>query len=289
MNRYGFILGLMLASTLPLFSQDDTHSSPETPLVQPEPEIITVQIPGLPESARPLEMVFIQPGTFWMGTKDDEAELFSGPEGTIWRKSHKVIEEKPQRSVEIKQGFYLGRYEVTQAQWQAIMGFNPSLTPGQVNAPVETVTWNDCQAFIQKLNRLELGTFRLPSEVEWEYACRAGTATRYYWSDDPDSALIGDYAWYHLNSQSSGPKEVGSKLPNPWGLFDMAGNVEEWCADGYTPGTKNDTANPNAHYRILRGGGWRFRAWFCRSSYRSYGLPDLRHAALGLRLAREVN
>ena len=139
----------------------------------------------------------------------------------------------------ISKAFYLGQYEVTQAQWHAVMDSYPSDHEfgdyGEGNDyPVHCVSWNDCQTFISKLNEMGQGTFRLPTEAEWEYACRAGTATRFYWGDDPSYTSINDYAWYFDEGVSLyGIKVVGQKTPNPWGLYDMSGNLWEFCADWF--------------------------------------------------------
>lgn len=172
------------------------------------------------------------------------------------------------------------------------MGTTPSHFKGD-NLPVERVSWNDCQAFIQKLNRMALGVgiFRLPTEAEWEYACRAGTTTQFYWGDDPNYSQIGDYAWYWDNSGIR-THEVGLKLPNAWGLYDMSGNVWEWCQDWwsslYPSGDQVDpTGEESGSYRVLRGGDWGYYSpWNCRSAYRGRYDPGSRGDDGGFRLAR---
>lgn len=285
MNRNRLFLLIIFAMVLGIFiGRSFSESAPDRQANPIHAATCVIPIPDLPEEAKQLEMVLIPAGDFLMGTKEDERELFSESSRSSWSTSNKVIEEKPQRRRVIENRFYIGKYEITQAQWNAVMNDNPSMGERNSNFPVENITWNQCQKFIDAINRLDLGKFRLPTEAEWEYACRAGTTTRYYWGDDPDQKTMGDYCWYDSNSDLSGPKEIGFKLPNAWGLYDMAGNVEEWCMDGFTPGSEKSQNDPSAPYRILRGGGWRFQGWFCRSSYRSYGLPDLRHSALGLRI-----
>ena len=161
-----------------------------------------------------LEMVLIPAGEFLMGSpdSDDGAEL----------------NEKPQHRVQITKPFYLGKYPVTQEQWQAVMGDNPSHFKDPKN-PVECVSWNDCQQFVGKLNKRssdQTGAFKLPTEAQWEYACRAGSTTRYCFGDDEGG--LGDYAW-HLNNSGGRTHPVGEKKPNAWGLYDMHGNVlEQW-------------------------------------------------------------
>ncbi|MEW6238721.1 MAG: formylglycine-generating enzyme family protein [Candidatus Omnitrophota bacterium] len=238
-------------------------------------ENITINIPGLPSGAKPLEIVLIPAGTFTMGS----------PNGEPGRNTN----EGPQHQVTITKPFYMGKYEVTQAQWQAVMGANPSNFKGN-NLPVENVSWDDCQNFLYYINKLGQGTFRLPTEAEWEYACRAGTTTRFYWGDDPSYTQIKDYAWYDGNNSPSGTKEVGLKLPNAFGLYDMSGNVWEWCQDwygSYSSASQIDPAGANSGLnRVLRGGFWEINAWSCRSAHRYNETPDVWHIFFGFRLVR---
>jgi formylglycine-generating enzyme required for sulfatase activity len=235
---------------------------------------ITIQIPGLPAGAKPLEMVLIPAGTFTMGSPSNEKDRDS--------------DEGPQHRVTISKDFYIGKYEVTQAQWKAVMGSNPSARKGD-NLPVEQVSWDDCQAFIQKLNSMALGvgTFRLPTEAEWEYACRAGTTTRLYWGDDPNYSQIGGYGWYWANSAGRN-HPVGEKLPNAWGLFDMSGNVWEWCQDWYGPypsGAQVDPTGPQSGlYRVWRGGGRGDGAVYFRSARRLGDYHDSWYSSVGCRV-----
>ena len=212
-----------------------------------------------------IEMVLIQPGVFTMGSS----------------------EFTPAHQVTITKAFYIGKYEVTQAQWQAVMGSNPSSFKGD-NLPVELVSWNQCQTFIQTLNQMGQGTFRLPTEAEWEYACRAGTTTLYYWGDDPGETQIGEYAWY-LGNSGSKTHDVGLKKSNGWGLYDMSGNVWEWCQDwsgNYNSEPQNDpTGADTGLYRVLRGGSWNSLPHDCRSACRGRISPDFR-GVTGLRLQR---
>ena len=267
------VLAVVTALVLPCDGQDviSLGVNPDTELKE-----IRVTLPGLPEDAKPLEMVLIPAGTFLMGLPPDEKERSSG--------------EGPQHKVTISKDFFLGKFEVTQAQWEAVMGDNPSSLAGKPNHPVENVSWNDCQSFVGKLNALGVGTFRLPTEAEWEYACRAGTETRFYWGDDLDESLIKDYAWYGANNRPGGTKEVGLKLPNNWGLFDMSGNVWEWCQDRYgryTSGSQTDPQGPESGSdRVFRGGGWAYAARACQSALRCFLSPDARSSDFGLRLLR---
>ena len=159
--------------------------------------------------------------------------------------------------VKIDQDFYLGKYPVTQQQWEAVMGNNPSHFKGG-SLPVETVSWDDAQIFIQKLNQLSSKKlYRLPTEEEWEYACRAGSTSEYYFGDD--ASQLGEYAWYNGNSGNT-THPVGTKKPNGWGLYDMAGNVWEWTDSWY------DSSRSNS---VLRGGSWNTSAENCRSANRN--------------------
>ncbi|MDR0440441.1 MAG: formylglycine-generating enzyme family protein, partial [Candidatus Accumulibacter sp.] len=183
--------------------------------------------------------------------------------------------------------YYLGKYEVTQEQWVAVIGSNPARFPGR-KYPVEQVSWFDVQAFIKRLNQKE-GTnkYRLPTEAEWEYAARAGTTTRYSFGDDESG--LGHYAWYEDNSGGK-THPVGQKRPNSWGLYDMHGNVWEWVQDWYGKNflrceITDASGPPESSYRVLRGGGWNHSAGFLRSAYRSTDSPVYRDEAVGFRLA----
>lgn len=252
-----------------------TPSATPTPSNTPTPDQshITVGL-TLPEGAKPLEMVLIPAGEYIRGSSTAEQDRNS--------------DESPQHLVRITSPFYLGKYELTQAQWQAVLGTNPSFNEGN-NLPVENVSWDDCQTFIQKLNQLGLGTFRLPTEAEWEYACRAGTKTAFFWGDDTDHSQIGLYAWYGDNAGGK-THEVGTRSSNPWGLYDMNGNVGEWCRDwygGYIEGAQNDPIGPSSgSLRINRGGDWYYSAKYCRSARRSSNSPSSGGITIGLRLFR---
>jgi formylglycine-generating enzyme required for sulfatase activity len=225
----------------------------------------------------PLEMVWIPAGSFMMGRYTNEADSYS--------------DEDPQHQVTFASGFWMGKYEVTQAQWMAVMGSNPSYFTGDLNRPVEQVSWDTVQTFIAAVNALGQGTVHLPSEAQWEYACRVGTTTRFYWGDDPSSMSIGSYAWYIGNSSST-THPVGQKLPNAWGLYDMAGNVYEWCEDywhsNYTGAPTDGSAwlSPTASDRAVRGGSWYLNDYLCRSAKRGYYAPASPAFFTGFRLAR---
>ena len=219
-----------------------------------------------------MQFVRIEAGTFLMGSN-------------AW---YAVSSAEPVHQVRISKAFYLGTYAVTQGQWQAIMGTNPSRFKVDPNLPVEKVSWEDVQEFIRQLNAKEGGaTYRLPTEAEWEYAARAGTTMAYSFGDDPRQ--LREYAWYGENSGDE-THPVGQKKPNPWGLYDMHGNVWEWVQDWhgrYTAGTAVDPAGPSSgSSRVNRGGGWLGDASPCRSADRYGSAPGLRLGSLGFRLLR---
>jgi formylglycine-generating enzyme required for sulfatase activity len=216
-----------------------------------------------------LELARIPAGDFEMGDERGDAE------------------EKPVHRVTIGKPFYLGKFEVTQEQWEAVMGGNPSHFKAKRN-PVDRVSWEDCQKFIEKLNEKfarQGATFFLPTEAQWEYACRAGTSAR----NDAESELT-KRGWFADNAEGK-THPVGEKEPNVWGLYDMRGNVWEWCADWYDGdyyrySPANDPAGPTAvSARVLRGGSWGDPAFYCRASYRHCLPPWFRVYSYGLRVA----
>jgi len=238
-------------------------------------EAISIKIHGL---AGEIEMKFapIPTGEFVMGSPGNE----KGRESN----------EAPLHKIKISKPFYLGMYEVTQEQWEAVMGSNPSHFSGNPKRPVENITWDDCWKFIKKLNEMKLGTFRLPTEAEWEYAYRAGKQTRFYWGDDPNNEEINDYAWIEKNSESK-THDVGLKKPNEWRLFDMSGNVWEWCQDWYGSYSSNDQVNPMGHpsgsYRVMRGGGWSDDTMYVRAANRCGNIPIYTRSDVGCRVVFE--
>ncbi len=234
-----------------------------------------------------LDMVEIPAGVFQMGSAMGEPE--------------RSTDEGPQHQVTISQAFLMGKYEVTQAQWQAVMGSNPSFFTGNLSLPVETVSWDQINqsgsGFLDKLNAITAAhrpngkVFRLPTEAQWEYAARAGSRTRFYWGDDLSALAIGNYAWYAGNSDTGSARAshpVGLKLPNAWGLYDMAGNVIEWCQDRYgifEAAAQTDPTGPaTGAYKVLKGGGWDYDSYASRSAYRDAIAPDSRVNILGLRV-----
>ncbi len=217
------------------------------------------------------EMVWVDGGTFRMEATSEQGSDAGG-------------DEEPVHSVTLS-GFYIGKTEVTQALWKAVMGSNPSCFKGD-NLPVEQVSWDDCQEFIRKLNALTGQNFRLPTEAEWEFACRGGNNSRGY--KYSGSNYIDNVAWYEDNS---GWKihPVATKLPNELGIYDMSGSVWEWCSDWYGTYSSGAQTNPKGPYdgscRVRRGGSWIGNARGCRSSYRGLDSPGNRGLNLGLRLS----
>jgi len=230
-----------------------------------------------------IDMVWIEPGSFIMGSPV--------------REEGRGYDEEPQHEVTISQGFFLGKYEITQEQWEAVMGSRP--WEGKEGArkdprhPMVFVSWRDLQKFIDRLNEWEgMDLFRLPTEAEWEYACRAGTTTR--WSFGDDENYLKDYAWYRANTWDLGEHyahPVGMKAPNPWGLYDMHGNVWEWVLDwfsAYSADAQVDPAGPNVgSYRALRGGSFPGFASGVRAADRLRYSPGVRvNGDVGARLLR---
>jgi len=221
----------------------------------------------------------IPAGTFMMGSPENEEE--------------RDEREGPQHQVTISRPFYMGTFQVTQSQWQQVMGSNPSYSKGD-DLPVESVfCWNDGQGYLGKLCKMEgvpKETYRLPTEAEWEYACRAGTTTRFYTGDsDGDLARAG---WYRDNSGHKTHKThpIGQKAPNAFGLYDMHGNVWEWCEDWYAAYASGNIIDPRGPVkgsaRVLRGGSWYNRAFLCRSAFRFYDFPAFEwYSPFGFRLS----
>lgn len=224
-----------------------------------------------------MEFVLIPAGAFVMGTD----RIFLPGD----------LNESPPRRVRLGEPFYIGKYEVTQAQWRAVMGSNPSRFKGE-DHPVESVSWREVQRFILELNRREGGhKYRLPTEAEWEYAARAGTKTSYFFGND--AKQLGQYAWYSHNAKNS-THPVGYKAPNPWGLYDIYGNVWEWVWDWYDQnyymiGDPLDPRGPNSgYYRVNRGGSWYSQPFKLRSAKRGIYTPDNHVDIIGFRLVRKV-
>jgi len=235
---------------------------------------------GLTSNSIGMEFVLIPAGEFDMGSPMHEKRR------KLW--------ESPVHRVTIKKPFYLSKYPVTQEQWQVVMGDNPSYYRGEKH-PVENVSWNEVQVFFSKLNALENARennriFRLPTEAEWEYASRAGTETAYFFGND--ESKLREYAWFLENSGFE-THPVGLKKPNPWGLYDIYGNVWEWVQDEYHISYKGAPADGRAWenlfpsisipVRVRRGGGWNGNAGCCRSAERLFAAQDKRLNSLGFR------
>lgn len=256
-----------------------TPISTVTPTPQITPVATTVSTIPVPVADQGIEFILIPAGEFDMGSPPYERD--------------RVPMEGPVHRVKIPRAFYMGKYEVTQKQWYDIMGNNPSRFKGD-DLPVEMVSWYDIQEFIQRLNEKE-GTdkYRLPSEAEWEYAARAGTTTMYSFGDNPSE--LGDYGWYGKNSNYT-THPVGQKKPNPWGLYDVHGNVWEWVQDkicNYDEAPSDGSActgmaNDNRDDRAERGGHWQREADRSRSAIRRFDPPYVRESVLGFRLARDA-
>lgn len=231
------------------------------------------------------ELLIVRRGEFYMGSENQH------------------YCESPPHAVRILADFQLGKYPVTQSQWQAVMGFNPSEFSDSRDQPVDSISWDQANEFCTRMRALSGHHVRLPSEAEWEYACRGATQHDFFfgpWGPIPDEASVPtearralcDYAWYDLNSVEHS-HSVGLKKPNPWGLYDMIGNVWEWCADvwhsDYHGAPRDGTAWVDAAdlqpRRCLRGGAWDMDAFRCRSSYRSYDHKSLATSRFGFRIA----
>ena len=233
----------------------------------------TVELPG----GASMEFVWIEPGVFQMGSN-------TGREA-----------ERPMHEVEISRGFWLGKYEITQGQWKSVMDKEPWSGRDRVESnpshPAVIISWDEVQEFIRRLNAAAgKDLYRLPTEAEWEYACRAGTQTR--WSFGDDESLLTNYAWYHGNNfPTKGSKAVGGKLPNPWGLYDMHGNVWEWVQDWwdeeyYNRSNREDPRGPTSGPgRVIRGGHFGHIDGV-RSAYRHFHYSDSRSYTIGVRLLR---
>jgi formylglycine-generating enzyme required for sulfatase activity len=223
---------------------------------------------------------WLAPGSFLMGSPADEPERY---------------DDEAQHEVVLTRGFWLADTACTQALWQAVMGENPSRFKG-ADRPVETVSWEDCQRFLERINREVPGLdLRLPAEAEWEYACRAGTKTPFWFGETASTDQVnfdGNYPYAggakgHYRQETVPVKSLPA---NSWGLYEMHGNVWEWCADWFGPYTEGRVVDPQGPEtggdRVLRGGSWRYFARFCRSAYRFWFEPGSRREDFGFRLAR---
>jgi formylglycine-generating enzyme required for sulfatase activity len=225
-----------------------------------------------------LKMASIPSGSFSMGSPSTEA--------------NRRADEGPVRTIQISKSFYIGVAEVTQKQWKSLMNNNPSVNYIGDEMPVTDLTWNDCITFIGKLNTLGKGTFRLPTEAEWEYCCRAGTTTRYYWESDNPPTTIDANCNYGKNT-SAALKNVCSLNHNKWNLYDMNGNVWEFCSDWYgssysTTNLQDPTGPSTGTNKVIRGGSYKSNPEDCRSAARWYQAPDDWWIWTGFRVVREM-
>ena len=260
--------------------------------------VVTILFVAVPAFSQPQEITnsigmrfrLIPAGSFMMGAVPGDSEAQD--------------DEKPQHRVEITKDVYIGVHEVTQAQYEAVMGKNPSYLKGS-DRPVEMIMWEEANEFCRKLSEMEGVSYRLPTEAEWEYAARAGSTTRYYWGDSSAESVMKRYSWYEKNAQASkwtsphadeeGTQPVGLKMPNGWGLYDMSGNVCEWCADWYgknyyRDSPLSDPAGPSSGVgRVFRGGSWSNGAGDGRSAFRYRHAPGGYYGNLGFRIVRDVD
>lgn len=273
MNKYK--LTVTALCLLPLFSNCDNNSANKT---QDESQTFTV-------NGVFFEMMKVEGGTFDMGViaewRDFEEE-FSGynddGEDPFFR-------EKPLHKVTLTRNYYIGKTEVTQALWKAVMGYNPSNFIGD-QKPVDCVSWIDCQHFITKLNVLTGKNFRLPTEAEWEFAAQGGNKSHN--TIFSGSNNLNDVAWYYENSENT-THDVATKQPNELGIYDMSGNVWEWCSDWFDDYDQNHQTDPTGPAKgtstVHRGSAWNEDSNFGRTSYRDFDDPDRRCVFLGVRLA----
>ena len=229
-------------------------------------------------------MVFIPPGSFRMGSPSNEVG--------------RLTNEGPQTVVTLTKGFYMATHKVTQTDYQWVVGTYPSVFTGDFSRPVETVDWHDATNYCAQLTRRERAArvilpncaYRLPTEAEWEYACRAWTTTRFSYGDDPGYTNLANYAWYVANSAHI-THPVGEKLPNPWGLYDMHGGLWEWCQDWYGPYPGGRVVDPQGpatgEYRVYRGGSWGCIPEKCRSAIREAN-PEGETGYVGFRVVLAV-
>ena len=257
--------------------------------VTEEHKTIRITLSTLPPGNTPLDLVLIPAGRFMMGLSAEEKKFDSDANQN--EIPHEVTITKP---------FYMGKYEITQAQFEAVMSGNPSEFKTSPDNPVEVVSYDEAKQFVTSLSQLGVGTFRLPTEAEWEYACRAGTTTRFSFGQAPGCVkkkfdeTANRYMWWggNLETRMRGPMPVGQKLPNPWGLYDMHGNVYEWCNDLHGPYSVEAQIDPQGSQegrtRVFRSGPWNGNAAWCQSSRRNWTIYLNRYHWLGIRVVREL-
>jgi sulfatase modifying factor 1 len=265
---------IVLVVSIVALTSDFAHG-----VVPDRPPLQSKDIPKAVINSIGMKFVWIPPGTFMMGSPKEERE--------------RVINEI-QHKVTLTKGFYMGVHTVTQEQWTEIMGNNPSGFKGEENLPVEVVSWNDCQEFVRKLREMDKKPYRLPTEAEWEYACRAGTTTPFHFGE----TISADQANYHGDFTYGNGKKgayrkkstpVGSFSANAFGLYDMHGNVLQWCQDWYGEYPQKDIIDPRGPdtgtHRVVRGGSWHYGPGICRSAYRFKNGPGDRYSNFGFRVS----
>ena len=273
---WALVFGLLGAGLVGCGSPTPPHAVPKPPETTPTvavppragvelPKELTLDLGG----GVKLELVLIPAGKFMMGSAVGEKDR---------------VATETQHEVTLSKPFYMGKYAVTQEQYEKVMGANPSHFKGAKN-PVETVSWDNAQDFCKKLSATSGKTVRLPTEAEREYACRAGSTTTYCFGDNENG--LGEYAWYASNSDNK-THPVGEKKPNAWGLYDMHGNVWEWCQDWYGDYPAGAVTDPQGAAqgagRVLRGGCWGGVPGGCRSARRGSGFPGCRSGGVGFRV-----
>jgi formylglycine-generating enzyme required for sulfatase activity len=310
--KYGIgVAAIVLVVTIGLaitwrFAQSNSKQSTSVSDQQQRPN---QEPPGIsnPQQSKPstftnkigTQFLLLPAGSFLMGSSEADVDVaFADARRTnSGAKREWFISETPQHRVTIKEGFYMGKFEVTQSQWRALMGISPSHFPNCASCPVEQVSWYEAHEFIKKLNEMSDGyLYRLPSEAEWEYACRAGTTMAFAFGDGLSSSQANFNGGHPYGNAPEGTwvkktTPVGSYQPNAWGLYDMHGNVYEWVediwADSYNGLVVDGSPNANngdPNYRVLRGGSWTNHAKYCRSAYRNRVTPDYRSLDSGLRV-----
>lgn len=247
-----------------------------------EPNLIVVRSPeespgevGEVRTFAGIDFVWIPAGEFVMGSDDP---------------GYATTYTQPLRTVQITRGFWMSKFEITQGQWRATMGVNPAYFPEPTgNRPIEQVSWQQAQDYIAQLNETQAGTFRLPTEAEWEYACRAGSTTEFYFGDDITQSPSFGWTWENARFLT---RVSGLLQPNAWGLYDMSGNVWEWCSDYYDPDfyaemREDDPFGPMwSAYRVARGGSWYNAAHEARSANRFGFVPNSTYNTIGFRICR---
>ena len=283
--KSALLAALLLTSTL-LLAQPSTNSPDNSDGEKPGSSKTPADSDQQPTDLSGFQWVVIRPGCFQMGSTELLVE-------------DRIRDEWPAR-VCITKPFELAKYEVTQLQWQQVMGSNPSSHQGCDHCPVEQVSWHDAKRFIGRMNQRGDAHYRLPTEAEWEYAARAGTVGRFYTGDCIDTGQAnydGRYDYNDCGSKTGVFKgtavTVGRYPANPWGLHDMYGNVMEWVEDGYAnynyslEAVNDPTGWSASSFRVLRGGGWFFYPGNLRSANRSGGMPSLKNSGVGFRLVRD--